>query len=123
MERRGWLIVTRDNNISQNRAEIAAVRDNGAKMVALNQQDALTKWGQLEVFMTQWRAIEALIDAGGAVHHPGVAHRDDGNPARLEADWMRTQSRGNGDVAETGDRTYRIGYDQPCRARSLPRQP
>ena len=65
MERRGWLIVTRDNNISQNRAEIAAVRDNGAKMVALNQQDALTKWGQLEVFMTQWRAIEALIDAGG----------------------------------------------------------
>jgi hypothetical protein len=27
-------------------------------MVALNQEDAKTKWGQLEVFMTQWRRIE-----------------------------------------------------------------
>jgi PIN like domain len=59
--RRGWLIVTRDSNIIQNRAEIAAVRDNGARMVALNQQDAKTKWGQLEVFMTRWRDIENLV--------------------------------------------------------------
>jgi PIN like domain len=63
--RRGWLIITRDNNIIHNRAEIAAVRDNGARMVALNQQDAKTKWGQLEVFMTQWRAIEALTGQPG----------------------------------------------------------
>ena len=62
---RGWLIVTRDNSIIQNRNEIAAVRENNAKMVALNQEDAKTKWGQLEVFMTQWRAIEALIDQPG----------------------------------------------------------
>lgn len=34
-------------------------------MIALNQQDAKTKWGQLEVFMTQWRAIDALIDQPG----------------------------------------------------------
>ena len=39
--------------IIQNRNEIAAVRENNAKMVALNQRDAQTKWGQLEVFMTQ----------------------------------------------------------------------
>ena len=60
--RRGWLIVTRDSKIIENRAEITAVRDNNAKMVALNQRDASTKWGQLEVFMSRWRDIEKLAD-------------------------------------------------------------
>ena len=46
---RGWLIVTRDSMIIQNRNEITAVRESKAKMVALNQRDAQTKWGQLEV--------------------------------------------------------------------------
>lgn len=46
--------------IIQNRNEIAAVRENKAKIVALNQRDAQTKWGQLEVFLTQWRRIEAV---------------------------------------------------------------
>ena len=63
--RRGWLIVTRDSSIIQNRNEIAAVRENNAKMVALNQEDAKTKWGQLEVFMTRWRDIEDLISQPG----------------------------------------------------------
>jgi PIN like domain len=63
--RRGWLIVTRDSRIAENRNEIAAVREHSAKMVALNQQDAQTKWGQLEVFMTQWRRIEALVTEPG----------------------------------------------------------
>ena len=58
---RGWLILTRGSIIIQNRNEIAAVRENKPKMVALNQRDAQTKGGQLEVFMTQWRRIEALI--------------------------------------------------------------
>jgi PIN like domain len=57
---REWLIITRDSKIIDNPNEIAAVRENGAKMVALNQVDAGTKWGQLEVFMTRWRDIEAL---------------------------------------------------------------
>jgi len=35
------------------------------KMVALNQRDAQTKWDQLEVFMTQWRHIEALAAGRG----------------------------------------------------------
>ena len=61
----GWLIVTRDSMITQNRNEITAVRENKAKMVALNQRDAQTKWGQLEGFMTQWRRIEALISESG----------------------------------------------------------
>ena len=62
---RGWLIVTRDSMIIQNRNEIAAIRENNAKMAALNQRDAQTKWGQLEVFMTQWRHIEALTAERG----------------------------------------------------------
>ena len=62
---RGWLIITRDSMISQNRNEITAVRENIAKMVALNQRDAQTKWGQLEVFMTQWRRIDALTTEPG----------------------------------------------------------
>jgi hypothetical protein len=41
---RGWLIITRDSMISQNRNEITAIRENKAKMVALNQRDAQTKW-------------------------------------------------------------------------------
>jgi hypothetical protein len=39
--------------ITRNRNEITAVRENKAKMVALNQRAAQTKWGQLEVFMTR----------------------------------------------------------------------
>lgn len=62
---RGWLIITRDSRIIENRAEITAVRENSAKMVALNQCDAQTKWGQLEVFMTQWRRIDALTAEQG----------------------------------------------------------
>jgi hypothetical protein len=61
----GWLIITRDNKIIENRLEIAAVRENGAKMVALNREDAATKWGQLEVFMTRWRDIDALASRPG----------------------------------------------------------
>ena len=62
---RGWLIITRDSMITQNRNEVTAVRENNAKMVALNQRDAQTKWGQLEVFMTQWRRIETLTAQPG----------------------------------------------------------
>jgi hypothetical protein len=62
---RGWLIVTRDGKIAGNRNEIAAVRENKAKMAALNQQDAQTKWGQLEVFMTRWRDLEKLTERPG----------------------------------------------------------
>lgn len=62
---RGWLIITRDSKIITNLNEINAVRECGGKMVALNQDDARTKWGQLEVFMSRWRDIESfVIDTG-----------------------------------------------------------
>jgi PIN like domain len=62
---RGWLIITRDAMITRNRNEITAVRENKAKMAALNQRDGQTKWGQLEVFMTQRRRIDALTSEPG----------------------------------------------------------
>jgi hypothetical protein len=62
---RGWLIITRDSKIIENPNEINAVREHRARMVALNQQDAKTKWGQLEVFMTRWRDIEPLTGEPG----------------------------------------------------------
>ena len=62
---RGWLIISRDSKIMENQNEITAVREHRGKMVALNQQDARTKWGQLEVFMTRWRDIEPLTAEPG----------------------------------------------------------
>ena len=62
---RGWLIITRDRNIAVNRAEITAVRETGARMVALAGAEAIGTWAQLEVFMRQWRAIEALLAEPG----------------------------------------------------------
>jgi len=61
----GWLIVTRDRHIQTKRAEINAVRDSGARMVNLASADAKTTWDQLEVLMTRWREIEALIEEDG----------------------------------------------------------
>jgi hypothetical protein len=58
---RGWLIITRDSRIQHHRAELAAVREHGARMVALAGDDAVGIWNQLEVLMCQWRAIEALL--------------------------------------------------------------
>jgi hypothetical protein len=63
--RQGWLVVTRDTAIQYNRAEIAAVRDSGARMVALSGAEAGTTWAQLEIVMCQWRRIEALLDEPG----------------------------------------------------------
>lgn len=65
VSRRGWLIVTRDSRILDHRAELAAVRDNDGRMIALSGNEAGTVWAQLEVFMTQWRRIEALLGQSG----------------------------------------------------------
>jgi PIN like domain len=63
--RQGWVIITRDANIAVNRAEISAVRDHSARMVVLAGREAIGTWNQLEVFMTQWRRIEALLEFPG----------------------------------------------------------
>jgi hypothetical protein len=61
----GWLIITRDSRIANNRAEIDAVRDNGARMVALAGTETVGTWAQLEVLCCQWRAIERLLEQAG----------------------------------------------------------
>lgn len=61
----GWLIITRDRHIQDHRAEIAAVRDHSAKMVALSGRDAVDTWAQLEIIMGQWRSVEALLQQPG----------------------------------------------------------
>jgi len=60
-----WLIITRDSKIQERRAEIAAVRDNGARMVALSSREATSTWAQLEILMCRWRSIEALLSVPG----------------------------------------------------------
>jgi hypothetical protein len=62
---RGWLIITRDSRIQQHPAEIAAVKANGARMVALAGDEARGTWQQLEVLMRHWRALEALATRPG----------------------------------------------------------
>jgi hypothetical protein len=56
----GWLMITRDSAIQRWPLEIAAVLHNGGRMVALAGRDAVSKWDQLEIVMTQWRRIEKL---------------------------------------------------------------
>jgi hypothetical protein len=59
----GWLIITRDSKIARNRAEIAAaVRDSGARMVAVAGPEAVGTWAQLEALCCQWRALERRLD-------------------------------------------------------------
>jgi PIN domain-containing protein len=59
--RRGWLIITRDRHIQAHRLEIQAVREHGAKMIALNGTDARSIFAQLEVVMCRWRDIERYV--------------------------------------------------------------
>lgn len=63
--RQGWLIITRDSRIQSHTREVNAVRSFNARMVALASAEAKTTWDQLEVFMTQWRAMERLLEQDG----------------------------------------------------------
>jgi hypothetical protein len=61
----GWLIITRDRHIQDRPSEIAAVRTNGARMVVLAGREPGGTFEQLEVFMTQWRLIDAVVGEPG----------------------------------------------------------
>jgi hypothetical protein len=63
--RQGWLIITRDSRIQHHKAEIEAVRSSKARMIALASDEATNTWRQLEVVMSQWRAIEARLKEPG----------------------------------------------------------
>lgn len=59
--RQGWLIITRDSRIQTTPSERDAVLAHRARMVALVGKEAKTTWAQLEVVMSQWRAIERCL--------------------------------------------------------------
>lgn len=64
----GWLIITRDQRIRQKRAELAAVKEHRAKVVAIVSGDATEKmstFAQLEILMINWRRVEELADLPG----------------------------------------------------------
>jgi PIN like domain len=61
----GWLAVTRDAHVARRPAEIAAVRASGARLVTFSGKEATGTWAQLEILMTQWRAVESLYDLPG----------------------------------------------------------
>ena len=61
----GWLIITRDSRIQHHLAELEAVRESGAKMIALSGKEGNTKWNQLEIVMSSWRRIEAVAEEPG----------------------------------------------------------
>lgn len=46
-------------------AEVAALRVNGARMVALTGREAVGTWAQLQLLMLHWQAIEALLGQSG----------------------------------------------------------
>ena len=60
-----WLVITRDRRIEDHRARIADVLERRRKLVVLTGLDAGGTWGQLEVVLTQWRAIQALSQQDG----------------------------------------------------------
>ncbi len=62
---RGWLIITRDGKIQEHRRELAAVRENGARMVALDTSQAYGTFEQLEIVMCRWRQITDLLEHAG----------------------------------------------------------
>lgn len=61
----GWLIVTRDRRTQGAHSRDRCRPHNHARMVALSSAEAQPTWAQLEVFMSQWRAIERLINGPG----------------------------------------------------------
>jgi hypothetical protein len=63
--RNGWLILTRDTAIQERRAEINAVRESGARMVALVGREAVGTWDQLRIVMKRWDRFEQLLAEDG----------------------------------------------------------
>ncbi len=76
----GWLIITKDKMIQKRPAEIAAVRDNAARMVALSGSKANSLWGQLELVVPNWSRLEAMAVETG----PFISRVTSSRVTRLE---------------------------------------
>lgn len=60
-----WLIVTRDSKIQVHTREIRAVREHGARMVALAGEEATGTFDQFEVLLCRWRDILGWLEEDG----------------------------------------------------------
>jgi len=80
---RGWLIITRDAMITQNRSEITAVREHNDKTAALNQRDAQTKLGPARSLHDPVAPHRSTLEPARPVHLAHLTHRHDPDRARL----------------------------------------
>lgn len=62
---KSWVVLTRDRHIRHRPAERAALVSARARHVTLDARKQLDRWSQLEIVVTQWRAIERLIELPG----------------------------------------------------------
>lgn len=60
-----WVAITRDSNILDHLSLLQLIQDHSLRIVAIGGDDGGNRWGQLEVFMTQWRRIEELTRRRG----------------------------------------------------------
>jgi hypothetical protein len=58
----GMTIITRDKKILTRTAEIDVIRDASARMFAITSDEVLDRWGLLEVVVSQWRAMEQVVE-------------------------------------------------------------
>ena len=94
---RGWLIITRDRHIQDHPAEIAAVRDHGAKLVAFSAADAGSIWNQLEVVMANWRRFEDLVSEPGPFVWRAALRLAEGQPRLIRRGLVRRRRSGSGE--------------------------
>lgn len=59
------LIITRDRRIQDHVSEVGAVKEHGARMIALSGKEARGTFSQLEIVMCRWRDIEARLSEPG----------------------------------------------------------
>jgi len=76
----GLAIITRDKKIQTRTREINAVYAAGARMFAITSEENLNRWGLLEVFVPNFRAIEEAARQPGpyvySVTRTGIRNLD-----------------------------------------------
>jgi hypothetical protein len=62
----GWIVITRDGAMLRRPVETTAIRSAAARHIALDpEKRQLNLWQELEIVVTQWRAIERLLEEPG----------------------------------------------------------
>jgi hypothetical protein len=78
----GWLIITRDSRIASKRAELAAVRETGARMVALSGPETVGTWAIGSALLSVARNRTPMRRAG-PVHLQRYTNSPACRPAQL----------------------------------------